>query len=216
MAPKYKLYYFDLRARAEPIRMLFHYVGQPFEDVAVSLNPWDNWLEFKPKTPLGQLPYLEVIEDGRETLVVAHSIAILRYLAKKFGLEAETVDEQAVCDMYAGHVEDVLQRGLHYLWTKIGLEPVEKEPELRKSVFLPAAKEFGEALEKQLAKNGNGFVVGKKLAWVDFHVACFTDMYMQGIKTVFSHYPLVEKHRLTVFEIPAINEYLKKRPDYPY
>lgn len=93
-----------------------------------------------PETPLGQLPYLEVIEDGRETLVVAHSIAILRYLAKKFGrqlrfetqlggalgLEAETVDEQAVCDMYAGHVEDVLQRGLHYLWTKIGLEPVEK------------------------------------------------------------------------------------------
>jgi glutathione S-transferase len=54
---KYKLYYFDARGRGEPIRLLFAAVGKKYEDVRIQREMWAN---YKPDTPLGKVPYLEV------------------------------------------------------------------------------------------------------------------------------------------------------------
>jgi glutathione S-transferase len=40
--PQYKLYYFPLRARAEAIRLVFHYKGIPFEDVRIPRDEWES------------------------------------------------------------------------------------------------------------------------------------------------------------------------------
>jgi hypothetical protein len=40
--PEYKLYYFPLRARAEAIRLIFHYKSIPFEDVRIPREEWSS------------------------------------------------------------------------------------------------------------------------------------------------------------------------------
>ena len=48
MAPIYKLTYFDLRARAEPTRIVFAYAGVDYEDVRVDfVNRKEDWLSLK-------------------------------------------------------------------------------------------------------------------------------------------------------------------------
>lgn len=42
MAPKYKLNYFNITAKGEPIRLLFHAAGVEFEDNRVAFEEWGN------------------------------------------------------------------------------------------------------------------------------------------------------------------------------
>merc|ERR1711956_111938 len=56
-----KLTYFNLRARAEPARLLLAHAGVKYEDRRIPA-PWDNpapWTAMKPTTPYGQCPLLE-------------------------------------------------------------------------------------------------------------------------------------------------------------
>lgn len=69
---QYKLYYFEFKARAEVVRLVFAAAGQKYEDIRF---PRDKWPEFKPKAPLGQAPFLEITE-GSNTIVLSQSVAI--------------------------------------------------------------------------------------------------------------------------------------------
>lgn len=68
----YKLNYFNLRARGELIRLVFHAAGQEFEDNRIER---EDWPKFKPNAPFGQAPYLEV-KDGANSIVLSQSVAI--------------------------------------------------------------------------------------------------------------------------------------------
>lgn len=127
--PTYKLYYFDVRALAEPIRFLFAYGNQKYEDIRISKDDWPAlkpskwhamawnclaeiiWLK-NPTTfqchclfaafPLGQMPLLEV--DGHR---VHQSIPISRYLAKRVGLAGKNEWEDLNIDIALETVNDL-------------------------------------------------------------------------------------------------------------
>ena len=99
--PSYKLYYFNLRGRAELVRLIFAYAGVEYEDVRFDRNTeWPTI--YKNKMPFGQCPVLEV--DGK---MLAQSNTIGRYLARKFGLAGKDEWEQAQVDMYADCIMDL-------------------------------------------------------------------------------------------------------------
>merc|ERR1711915_141833 len=85
--PNIKLTFFDLRARAEPCRLLLAYAGAKYEDERLPA-PWDNmapWAALKPNTPWGQVPLLAW--DGE---VIAQSMACARFLAREYNLAGST------------------------------------------------------------------------------------------------------------------------------
>jgi glutathione S-transferase len=83
--PKLKLYYFDIKGKGEPIRLLCAHAGLELEDHRFASR--DEFLAMKEGSQLafGQVPMLEV--DGKHALV--QTSAIMRYLGKLSGLYPE-------------------------------------------------------------------------------------------------------------------------------
>ena len=75
---QYKLTYFNIRGRAELIRLIFAQASVQYEDKRIAK---EEWVELKPKTPNGSLPTLEV--DGK---TLPGSIPIARLVAERFGV----------------------------------------------------------------------------------------------------------------------------------
>ncbi|CAF3890996.1 unnamed protein product [Rotaria sordida] len=80
----YKLYYFNNRGRGEVCRLIFAAAGQIYEDIRYED---DQWLLYKDKILLGQMPVLEYND-----IKLPQSRAIARFLAKQFQLAV--FDEQ--------------------------------------------------------------------------------------------------------------------------
>jgi glutathione S-transferase len=80
--PKLKLYYFDIKGKGEPIRLLCSYAGLELEDHRFATR--DEFLAMREGTRLvfSQVPMVEV--DGKDILV--QTSAIMRYLGKLSGL----------------------------------------------------------------------------------------------------------------------------------
>lgn len=99
----YKLVYFNLRGRAEIARIILAVGGQEYEDFRFEREQWP---EFKPSTPFGQVPVLEVTEGGK-TVKIAQSLAIARFLARKFNLDGKTDIEKGEVDMLVIHFLEI-------------------------------------------------------------------------------------------------------------
>lgn len=164
-ALKYKLYYFDTRGVAEGIRMLFHYAGQPFEDIRISQADWPN---MKKKFPFEKLPVLE-LNDGR---MLAESNAIARYLGIKFGLTGKDDWERAKIDEAVDILKDFHAEIVPFFAVKMGRKTGNLE-ELKISVLEPAIKKYLPLYVKILDNSKSGYIVPSGLTYGDFVVVNF-------------------------------------------
>ncbi|KAH7693430.1 GST-36 protein, partial [Aphelenchoides avenae] len=132
-------------------------------------------------------------------------------------LEANTPAGQATCDMYGEQIQDYVSSTQPWGRTFFGLVPAEQREEIYTTKVQPAIDGIGELLGGQLQKNGNGYLVGSKLTWVDIFLAEFVDKIVGHTKPdVLARYPLIEAHYKKIFSLPAISKYAKERPSYPY
>ena len=74
MSHDYELIYFDLHAKAEPIRLCFVHAKADWKDTRVLFEAWP---ELKSTMPNGQVPVLKC--NGQ---VMNESVAILRFVGK--------------------------------------------------------------------------------------------------------------------------------------
>lgn len=126
--PSYKLTYFDGTGRGECPRLLLALAGQKFEDVRIK---GEDWPAYKPQTPFGTMPILEVTSDDGSKFELAQSQAICRYLARKLNLHGKTLEEQALVEMYMEQINDA-----NLSFFKFAFEQDPKVKEEKQAMFM--------------------------------------------------------------------------------
>lgn len=202
--PTFKLYYFNSRGNAEPIRLVFAQAGVKYEDIRLTN---EQWVEFKPKTPYATMPVLDI--DGK---IVGGSGPIARYLAKQYGLAGE--------DDIARLVLEGAEDAINDLRGKLGPMYFEKDED-RKATMKKDLEEkmiprtLG-GLEKLAASNPDGWFYGSKVSYVEF-VFIQTVEYLQMENTaVLDKYPALKKLNESVRNLPNIAKWIKERPETAY
>jgi len=198
--PTFTLFYFNVKALAEPIRFLFAYGAQEYEDVRVTR---DEWPALKPTMPMGQMPVLEV--DGHR---VHQSISMARYVAKRVGLGGTNDWENLIIDTAVDTVNDFR--------LKIAVVSYEPDDEVKEKKNITLTTEvipfYLEKLDAIAQDNGGHLALGR-LTWADIYFAGILDYLNYLTKT-----DLIEKHpnlkRVVdqVNNLDQIKAWLEKRP----
>lgn len=202
--PSYKLIYFDSRARGEVARFLFILADVEYQDVRLEYGGAE-WLAMKPKTPLGQLPILEV--DGKK---LVQSKAIFRYLAKEFGFYGKDNLECALIDAVMDTCEQ-LHTPVVPLFSAEGAQKEELLQNYKKEVI----KTVLNGLES-FFQSGNVFFLGDKLTVADLIAYC--DIELASIVAdvplddLLKDYPKLLAMRTLVDSNEKITSWIQRRP----
>nr|AYN44524.1 glutathione S-transferase S6 [Brachionus plicatilis] len=194
----YKLTYFDIRGRGEFIRFIFAAANHKFEDNRI--NPAD-WSNLKASTPFQQLPTLEIHEDS-ETVILAQSKAIARFLADRFGFNGENEIERALIDMYGCQLGDLFD-------STVGKN-------LTNQQFDTILNQNFKFFEDRLNKNGSGFLVGGKISWADIFLSQMTEFLDKYKNMYLDKYPQVKALDEYVRDLPGVKEWIQNRPTTPF
>ncbi|XP_072031611.1 S-crystallin 4-like [Amphiura filiformis] len=224
--PSYKLIYFTVRCRAEPIHMMFHIAGVEYENVAIrsagSKN--DDFMKIRPSLPFGQAPVLEV--DG---VKLTQSRAIIRYLGREFGFYGKSSLEAAQIDCVMDVTDDIIlkarpiYRHPDLLLDFPGLQgPADVLGNFFKS-RTEAIEEYSKTvrklltdLEKLFQMVEGDFFVGDEISIADmfFFAACNFSRFF--IKDPFEGFPTLAALNDRIIAHPKIKKYLDDTSYKPY
>ncbi|XP_071830106.1 probable glutathione S-transferase 5 [Apostichopus japonicus] len=201
----YKLTYFDFRGAGETSRYIFAVAEQEYEDVRVQQHEWKN---LKPATPLGKLPVLNV--DGKD---IPQSMAIHRFLARRFDLYGKNDFEEAEIDVVIEVIQDLFKALTKLFYA----ETDELKARYKKEFFEVEGPQCYKFLEKLLTANdgGDGYFVGSKISLADIIAFVTTGDLLADRNT--DYYLEVKEPKLKAFiermkSLPQIDAWMKKRP----
>ncbi|XP_046969313.1 glutathione S-transferase 2-like [Vanessa cardui] len=199
--PKYVFHYFPVKALGESARLLLAYGGQEFEDNRVTM---EDWPAFKPSTPFGQMPVLEI--DGKK---YAQSMAIARYLGRKFGLSGDDIEMDFEIDQNIEFVNDIRAKAasVHY-------EPDEAAKEKKHEDFAKNVYPFLISKLDEMIKKNKGHIAAGKLTWADFVFAGMFDYLkaMLRMPDLEQKYPSFKQVIDAVYANPKVKAYSDNLP----
>ena len=157
--------------------------------------------------PTGQLPVLEVHENGH-VYKFSQSVAIARFLARRFSLAGSTDLEQFDVDMYVDQVNDLLND-----MVKVHFEADEaKKAELTTKLQNELLPKHLAIFEAKLNQTNSGYLVGKSLTWVDLFLMNILEWTGDKKQALFDNFPALKKHDETLRALPHIAKWLAARP----
>ena len=195
-----KITYFDVRGRAEVIRLIHEFTNTPYVERRVSVEEWP---AAKPTFPFGQLP---VYEEG--DLLLNQSHAIYRHLARKLDLYGDDESEHCRCDMVEEFFVDAQNNIGGFFWN----------PEFHQKREQYEKEQLPELLDKvdrlYAGNGGNGFFVGTRVSYVDFIAWHFLDYVRALSAATLGRYTKLAAFKQSLQSTPAIATYLasERRP----
>lgn len=203
---RYRLMYFDLRGRAEVVRLVLNYIGEPFEDVIVHR---DTWPEIRRATPLGQLPVLWARGERGDTRI-PQTQAILRHLARTHGLYGATEREHTLTDVLAETVVDARGR-----FNPVAYAPNRLADEAVNQRYLEV--DLHESLDRlaKLMRHSTvpeaGYFVTAVPTYADFAAFDFLDAQLQIWPACLESYPALLAFVERMGALPTLRGYLAER-----
>ncbi|CAD6197979.1 unnamed protein product [Caenorhabditis auriculariae] len=196
----YKLYYFDIRGLAEPIRMLFKLAKVDFDEVRYS---FEEWPAAKKTTPFGKVPVLEI--DGAPNF---QSLAITRYLAHKFGFGGKDLEEQLLVDSWSEQQRELLWE-FHRPYVNASMfeiKPKEEQAKILENLRIEFEK-WTIKVEGQLKISGSGFIAPSGLTYVDLQIVEFATSMKIILPDSVEKFPQFLDYYKSVHEVPEIKEH---------
>lgn len=149
---KFKLTYFNVKGRAELIRLIFAKTGTKFDEERIE---FDQWPDRKASMPMGQLPLLEY--KGHQLI---QSLTIARFVARKCGLAGKEQIDDSYCDQFVTTLwVDILNKLVDVFMTTDEEEKARKAEELRDPIT--------QALERLAGLVKGEFVLGSVMSYAD-------------------------------------------------
>ncbi|KZC09850.1 Glutathione S-transferase [Dufourea novaeangliae] len=149
------------------------------------------------------LPVLEA--DGK---LIAQSNAVARYLARKHSLTGRDEWEAMLCDVLVDTLGDLKQIISQYR----NEEDLSKKEEKKAKLLKETIPFYLNKFEQTVGEN-EGYAVGSTTTWTDFVFA----VALENFENIFGrhaleNYPGLRALKKRVHEIPAIADWLAKRP----
>jgi glutathione S-transferase len=200
-APVPTLTYFNIRGRAEVIRLILEATATPYRERRISEQ---EWAAVKPGMPFAQVP---VYEEG--DLVIPQSHAIYRHLARKHGLYGKDERERIRCDIVEEVFVDAQNTLGGFFWSA-------RFHELRAEFERTTLQALMLRLEQLFMQNddGQGYWVGGALSYVDFCAWHFLDYVRPFSQRTLEQFERLNAFKQRVAALPRISAYLasERRP----
>lgn len=193
--------YWNVRGLATPIRLLLHYAGVQYDEKLYKCGPppdfdRSEWLKDKESLDI-HFPNLPYYIDGN--VKITQSSAIIRYLAKKYGLMGKTDADQAIVDQLSEQVRDY-----HMDYARIVYNPDFK------NLKVNYAKDLVEKMKKISKFMGNKkYVVGDYLTYADFILFEYLEGQLYFDKDILKDLPNLEHFHKRILALEAVDSYFK-------
>ncbi|XP_046853680.1 glutathione S-transferase P 1-like [Xenia sp. Carnegie-2017] len=206
---RYKLSYFPVRARAEPIRIILSLAGVDWEDNRNLGGKDITALNEEGIPPFGQLPILEF-----DDVILAQSMAILRFLSREHGFVPESSLEIAIADSIVDQIQDCVLEAVKPCYIKDPKEVEKMEQDLNDNYYPPNLSYFEKIFQKNC--KGKTYFFGEKVTYADINFFCFVNGFILSgqleVPPMLANYPGLTKTYTAMLNEPKLQNYLKNRP----
>ncbi|GFU01737.1 glutathione S-transferase Mu 1 [Trichonephila clavipes] len=185
--------YWDARGMAEPIRYLLRYKKADFEDKRYVVKA-DDWQKEKYSLEL-DFPNLPYYIDG--DMKLTQSVAILRYLARKYGMDGKNVEEKHIISMIEQQIMDFRANLKNLVFS----ENYEND----KEEFIKDLPKQYQLWEKFLGDRK--YIAGDEITYVDFQVYEIFDFYRIFHPSTFECFPTMKAFHDRIKNLPEIKHY---------
>eukprot|EP00012_Vannella_robusta_P006505 CAMPEP_0206195582 /NCGR_PEP_ID=MMETSP0166-20121206/7931_1 /ASSEMBLY_ACC=CAM_ASM_000260 /TAXON_ID=95228 /ORGANISM="Vannella robusta, Strain DIVA3 518/3/11/1/6" /LENGTH=207 /DNA_ID=CAMNT_0053612879 /DNA_START=163 /DNA_END=783 /DNA_ORIENTATION=- len=196
-----KLTYFNGRGRAEVVRYVLAGAGIEFTEEFLEKPEDIEALRATGKLIFRQVPLLEI--DGR---AITQTEAMIRYIARNYGLYGSSEDEMIRCDMIYDGLKDA-QVGL--CGVKMEFLPSDVEKEANKKQMKEKIAKYFPMLQGFLADNNGKFLVGDRLSFVDLVFLHDLEWVQDCLgEEILKEYATIQAYRFQLQSLPNVAKYL--------